>query len=76
MRKIIWPDLFVDIHDAKNTKYNSLKNKMVKCNPLAFYSEGREWGVGSVVVEFGVLGAPRFSVQRSQNTCFKGFWDL
>ena len=32
-------------------------------------SEGREWGVGSVVVEFGVFGAPRFSVQRSQNTC-------
>ena len=30
-------------------------------------SEGREWGVGSVVVEFGVFGAPRFSVQRSQN---------
>ena len=28
-------------------------------------SEGREWGVGSVVVEFGVFGAPRFSVQSS-----------
>ena len=27
----------------------------------------REWGVGSVVVEFGVVGAPRLSVQRSQN---------
>ena len=40
------------------------------------YSEGREWGVGSVVVEFGVFGAPRFSVQRPQNTYFKGFWDL
>ena len=39
-------------------------------------SEGREWGVGSVVVEFGVFGAPRFSVQRSQNTRFKGFGDL
>ena len=39
-------------------------------------SEGRESGVGSVVVEFGVFGAPRISVQRSQNTCFKGFWDL
>ena len=33
-------------------------------------------GDGSVVVEFGVFGAPRFSVQRSQNTCFKGFGDL
>ena len=30
-------------------------------------SEGREWGVRSVVVGFGVFGAPRFSVQRSQN---------
>ena len=39
-------------------------------------SEGREWGVGSVVVEFAVFGAPWFSVQRSQNTYFKGFWDL
>ena len=28
-------------------------------------SEGREWGVGSVVVGFGVLEAPQFSVQRS-----------
>ena len=35
-----------------------------------------EWRVGSVVVEIGVFGAPRFSVQRSQNTCFKVFWDL
>ena len=39
-------------------------------------SEGREWGVGSVVVDFGVFGAPRFSVERSQNMCFKGFWNL
>ena len=30
-------------------------------------SEGREWGVASVVVGFGVFGAPQFSVQRSQN---------
>ena len=28
------------------------------------------------MVEFGVFGAPRFSVQRPQNTYFKGFWDL
>ena len=39
-------------------------------------SEGREWGVGSVVVEFGVFGAPRFSVQRSQNPLKQVFWDL
>ena len=39
-------------------------------------SEGREWGVGSDVVDFRVFGAPRFSVQRSQNTYFKGFWGL
>ena len=29
--------------------------------------EGREWGVGSVVVGFGVFGAPQFSVQRPEN---------
>ena len=46
---------------------------LIEQNPL---SEGREWGVGSVVVEFGVFGAPLFSVQRSQSTRFKGFWDL
>ena len=27
------------------------------------------------MVGFGVSGAPRFSVQRSQNPIFKGFWD-
>ena len=39
-------------------------------------SEGREWGVRSVVVQFDAFGAPRFSVQRSQMTYFKRFWDL
>ena len=34
-------------------------------------SEGRKWGVRSVVVEIGVFGAPRFSVQRSPNTYFE-----
>ena len=33
-------------------------------------------GGWSVVVEFHVFGAPRFSVKRSQNTSFKGFWRL
>ena len=33
-------------------------------------SEGRKWGVRSVMVGFGVFGAPRFSVQRSPNTYF------
>ena len=33
-------------------------------------SEGRKWGVRSVVVGFGVFGSPRFSVQRSPNTYF------
>ena len=28
------------------------------------------------MVDFRVFGAPRFSVQRSQNTYFKGFWGL
>ena len=34
----------------------------------------RKWGVRSVVVEFGVFGAPRFSVQRSQNPLEIGIW--
>ena len=29
-------------------------------------SEGRGWGVGSVVIGFRIFGAPRFTVQRSQ----------
>ena len=37
-------------------------------------SEGRKWGVRSVVVEFGVFGAPRFSVQRSPNPLKIGIW--
>ena len=35
-------------------------------------SHGQEWGVGSVVVEFRVFGAPRFSVQRSPNCILEG----
>ena len=38
--------------------------------PFGIISEGRKWGVRSVVVEFGVFGAPRFSVQRFPNTYF------
>ena len=41
------------------------------------FSEGRKWGVRSVVVGFGVFGVPRFSVQRSPTPIFKefsGFW--
>ena len=37
-------------------------------------SEGRRWGVRSVVVEFGVFGAPRFSVQRPPNPLKIGIW--
>ena len=33
-----------------------------------------QMGVRSVVVEFGVFGAPRFSVQRSQNPLKIGIW--
>ena len=40
------------------------------------FSEGRKWGVRSVVVGFGVFGVPRFSVQRPQIPIFKEFWDL
>ena len=45
------------------------REKALRC----YRSEGREWGVGSVVVDFRVFGVPRFSGQRSQTTCFKGF---
>ena len=41
-----------------------------------FSSEGREWEVGSVVVEFGVFGAPQFSLRRSQNPLKEVFWDV
>ena len=47
---------------------------MVKTITLAkMTAEGRQWCDGSVVVGFRVFGAPQFSVQRSQNTCFKRF---
>ena len=39
----------------------------------AWQLEGREWGVGSVVVGSAFLGAPRFSAQRPQNPYFEGF---
>ena len=39
-------------------------------------SEGRECGVGSVVVGFRVFGAPRFSVQRSPNYLFSSVLGL
>ena len=39
-------------------------------------SEGREWAVGSVVVDFPVFGAPRFSVHRTQNPLKEVFWVL
>ena len=39
-------------------------------------SEGRKWGVRSVVVEFGVFGAPQFSVHKSQNPLKEVFGDL
>ena len=38
------------------------------------FSEGREWGVRSVVVEFGAFGAPPFSVQRFPNPLKIGIW--
>ena len=43
---------------------------------MGVLSEGREWGVGSVVVDFRVFGAPRFSVQRSKDAYFEGFCGL
>ena len=39
-------------------------------------SEGREWGVGSICLGFRFFGVPQFSVQRSQNTYFRGLSDL
>ena len=60
--------------DLKTTSQHPPKN--LTSRRLAFKSEGRKWGVRTVVVAFGVFGAPRFSVQRSPNTYLKGFWDL
>ena len=60
--------------------WNFLKQKHRKSpgfrTPLVYLLRGPRMGVGSVVVGFGVFGVPRFSVQRSQNAYFKGFWDL
>ena len=44
-----------------------LRQKMVS---KLILSEGRKWGVRSVVVGLGVFGAPHFSVQRSPITYF------
>ena len=33
-----------------------------------------KWGVRFIVVEFGIFGAPRFSVQRSPNPLKIGIW--
>ena len=46
---------------------------MVALNSV--HSEGRKWGVRSVVVDFRVLGAPRFSVQTPQNPLKIGIWE-
>ena len=42
--------------------------------PTPFYQRAAKWGVRSVVVEFGVFGAPRFSVQRSPTLLKIGIW--
>ena len=39
---------------------------------LCSFSDGREWGVGSVVVESAFLGRPDFS-PKGPNPCFEGF---
>ena len=44
---------------SKNAFQNSEKD-------LKRFSEGREWGFGSVVVEFGVFGAPDFQPRGPQ----------
>ena len=52
---------------------NLCKISLGETPPFGVSSEGREWGVGSVVVEFGVFGARRFSIRRSpnlENKCF------
>ena len=43
---------------------------------FARITEGRECGVGSVVVDFRVFGAPRFSVQRPRDPLQSVVWDL
>ena len=67
-------------HVTQMTHMPSLKPLCLLCQNLCWlrhrrlFSEGRKWGVRSVVVGFGVFGAPRFSVQRSQNPLKIGIW--
>ena len=76
-RRPTWPSKYCqqisDSSFASSLNSGMFFYKQQKLSLIDYQSEGREWGVGSVVVEFCVFGAPQFSVQSSQNTHFKGF---
>ena len=65
--------ILLKLHDANQTIWVS---KRMGIRMASYLSEGRECVVGSVLVDFRVFGAPRFSVQRPQNTYSKGFGGL
>ena len=71
---MFWQERYVSWTNLEHSRTNNYCRTIVQkcCRSLASgatwrISESRKWGVRSVVVEFGVFGAPRFSVQRSQN---------
>ena len=72
----IWSTLVLQIGAIWSTAIGDKRLPTQLLLQTNFCSEGREWEVGAVVVDFRVFGAPRFSVQTSQNTYFKGFWGL
>ena len=53
------------IHSPRTRQMRHTHTPYTNAFPRSTYiiSEGREWGVGSVVVDFRVFGAPRFSVR-------------
>ena len=55
---------------AESSVFNLLSGELRDLLSDLLLPEGRKRGVRSVVVGFGVFGAPRFSVQRSPNTYF------
>ena len=58
----------------------SSQGKNAPSNPyphfLVHVATSRKWGVRSVVVEFGIFGAPDFQSKGPQIPIFKGFWGL
>ena len=70
LNRVSWVSTFARPKWAKMDHFGLKRSMLVHLGPPTVlwpfsFSEDREWGVGSVVVESGVFGAPRFSVQRS-----------